>query len=135
MISTSTLTVARVLLAVLFVVAGFGKLPNAQGFIGALDGMGVPFPVLAGWGTIVLELLAPVWLLAGWGARWAALALAAFTVAASFVGHAFWAVDAAQMATERTQFLKNLAIAGGLLAIALHADRGTFRDWRGGRVG
>ncbi len=51
--------------------------------------------------------------------RLGALAVAAALVPTTYVGHAFWAVDDPQVrAQQRTHFFKNLAMFGGLLAIA-----------------
>jgi putative oxidoreductase len=52
--------------------------------------------------------------------RLAALALATSMVPTTLAGHGFWEVeDPAQRARQRTQFLKNTAILGGLLVVAL----------------
>lgn len=54
----------------------------------------------------------------GFAARWAALALAAFTLAASFLFHPFWSVPADQQFMQQLLFMKNLAVTGGLLILA-----------------
>jgi putative oxidoreductase len=77
---------------------------------------------------ILIELIAPLVLIIGWQARWAAVALAIFTAAASVIGHPFWAYAGEAAAMQQTQFLKNLAIIGGLIAIALHDEAGTVRQ-------
>ena len=50
-------------------------------------------------------------------ARWVAAAFAAFTLAATFLFHNYWAMPDAQQLVQKLMFLKNLAIAGGLLLI------------------
>ena len=57
-------------------------------------------------------------LITGLGAKVAAVALAAFTIAAGVIFHDFWAVDAAQYMNQFNHFMKNLAVAGGLLVLA-----------------
>jgi len=52
----------------------------------------------------------------GWKTRWAALALAVFTLAATVFFHAFWAVPPEQQMTQQLMFMKNIGIVGGLLA-------------------
>ena len=53
----------------------------------------------------------------GWQARWAALALAAFTLLASVIFHNYWALPADQQMMQQLMFMKNLSIVGGLLAV------------------
>ena len=63
--------------------------------------------------------------LIGWHARFGALLLAVFTIASTLVFHNFWAVDAAQYRGQLSQFMKNLAILGGLFYI-MAAGAGPF---------
>jgi putative oxidoreductase len=109
--------VARVLLALMFVLAGFGKLTDLQGTAGYIASGGLPAPMLLAAAAGVLELGAGVLLIVGWQARWAALALAAFTLVASVIFHNFWAVPQAQQMTQQLMFMKNLAVIGGLLFV------------------
>jgi putative oxidoreductase len=74
------------------------------------------------WAVIALEIGAGVALLLGWRLVWSAGALAVFCVLTASIFHLNFAVPA-----ERTLFFKDLAIAGGLLAIAAGA-------WNGRRV-
>lgn len=108
----------RLLIAGMFVYAGYGKIGGFEGTAGYIASKGLPLPQLLAAGTVVLELVAGVLLALGWKARWAALALAAFTVLASVIFHAYWAVPADQFRTQQLFFLKNMAIVGGLLVIA-----------------
>lgn len=103
--------VARLLMAALFIAAGLGKLGDVQGFAGYLASGGLP-AVLA-WPAILFEILAGVALLLGWQTRYAALALAMFCVVSAVLYH-FVPGDQGQM----TQFLKNMALAGGYLSLA-----------------
>jgi putative oxidoreductase len=107
----------RILLAAMFVYAGIGKIGGFEGTAGYIASKGLPLPQLAAAGTIVLEIVAGMMLVLGWKARWAALALAAFTVLASVVFHAFWDVPAEQFRTQQLFFLKNMAVTGGLLMV------------------
>jgi putative oxidoreductase len=66
----------------------------------------------------VIELVGGLALLVGFGTRIAALALALFTLVASFYFHAYWAVPAEQQMMQQLMFFKNIAITGGLLAFA-----------------
>lgn len=120
----TTLLAARVLLALIFIVAGFGKLSDVQGFIGYMAYGGVP--ALLAWPTIALEILGGFAILVGFQTRYVAIALAGFSVLSGVLFH-FDPSDQMQF----TSFLKNLAMAGGFLALAAHgAGRFSF-DKRG----
>ena len=110
---------ARLLLAALFVVAGYNKLANLAGTTGYMAKLGLPSPQLMTWAVITVELLGALLLVIGWKTRGVAWALAAFTVATAVIGHAFWNHEGAQYTSHLTQFLKNLAIAGGFMMLAV----------------
>ena len=107
------LLVGRILVAVLFVPAGFGKLMGFSGTV-AYIGSHLPMPQVMAVGAIVVELGVGLAFLVGWKGRSAALILALFTLVAALVFHNFWASPEAQMAAQKLNFLKNMAIAGGL---------------------
>jgi len=109
---------ARVLLALLFVLSGFGKLADLSGTAGYIASGGLPAaPVLA---VIValLEVVGGLALVVGFHARWAALALALFTVSATVLFHNYWSMPVEQQFVQKLMFMKNLAIAGGLFFVA-----------------
>jgi putative oxidoreductase len=108
---------ARVLLAVLFVPAGFGKIVGFAGTVGYIGSVGLPLPAVGAVLAIVAELGGGVALLLGFQTRIAALALAVFTLAAGVFFHAYWSVPADQVMVNQIMFMKNIAIAGGLLAL------------------
>lgn len=126
------LVVARILLALMFVLSGFGKLTGLEGTAGYIASKGLPVPMLLAAAAGVLELVAGVLLIIGWQARWAALALAAFTILASVLFHNYWAMPVEQQRMQQLMFMKNLAVTGGLLfvfafgagALSLDARRG-----------
>ncbi len=109
--------VGRILLALMFVVAGVGKIGGFDGTVGYIASKGLPLPVMLAAGTVALEIVAGVALIVGYKARWAALALAAFTLLATVIFHAYWAMPAEQQMVQRLMFLKNIAVTGGLLAV------------------
>jgi len=108
----------RILIALLFVPAGFGKITGFAGTAGYIASKGVPLPELAAAAAIGVELGLGVLLLIGWQTRWAALGIALFTVVISFIFHNFWAVPAEQVVQQQQSFFKNFAVVGGLLTIA-----------------
>ena len=111
--------VARILLAILFVQGGYGKLFGG-GMAGTLTNMtnhGIPFANILVWGAVAVELGVGLCLMAGLFARWAALILAAYTVALGLIFHAYWQAPAAEARFERIIFFNHISIIGGMLAI------------------
>ena len=104
----------RALLALLFILAGAAKALTPQPFLAHMAEFGVPGVLLPG--VIALELVGGAVLLSGWRAQYAAGALGLFCVLTAGIFHA----DLADK-VERTLFLKDLAIAGGLLFVAATA--------------
>ena len=108
---------ARILLALMFILAGFGKFAGLQGTAGYIASKGLPMPTVLAAATALLEVVGGLALVVGFQARWAALALALFTLLASVLFHNFWAVPAEQVMVQQLMFMKNLAVAGGLLFV------------------
>ena len=110
--------VGRILITLLFIPAGFGKISGFAGTVGYATSVGMPMPTVAVAVGLLIELLGGLALLFGFGTRIAALALAVFTLAASFFFHAYWALPADQQMMQQLLFFKNVAVTGGLLAFA-----------------
>lgn len=113
------MTVAgRILLALMFVLAGFSKLMNIDGTAAYMGSAGLPassaLAVLVG----LIELLGGLAIATGFLARWAALGLAVFTLVASFMFHRYWSLPADQQMMQQLLFMKNMAVAGGMLVLA-----------------
>src|ERR1700704_2913178 len=113
----SAALVGRILLAVIFIISGFGKIGGFEGTVGYIASKGLPMPQVVAALTIVVELGGGILLAIGYKARWAALALAVFTLLAAIIFHNFWAVEAAQKMNQQINFLKNLAMTGGMLMV------------------
>jgi putative oxidoreductase len=105
--------VGRLLIAVIFLISGFGKIADPTGTQGYIAAAGLPLPLVAYGVAVIVEAGGGLLLLLGFQTRIAALALAVFSIAAAFGFHHDFA-DQNQM----IHFLKNLAIAGGLLQVA-----------------
>ena len=108
----------RLLLAVLFLPAGIGKLTGFAGTVGYISSVGLPMPQVAAALALVVEIVGGVALVAGYGTRLAAIVLAAFTLVASLFFHAYWALPADQQMIQQLLFFKNIAVVGGLLTLA-----------------
>ena len=119
--AVNTLTlIGRVLLALLFLDSGYGKIGGFAGTAGYIGSTGLPMPEVMAGAALVVELIGGILLVIGWKARWAALALAVFTLVATFLFHNYWTMPAAQQMMQKLMFLKNLGIIGGLLFVAAY---------------
>jgi putative oxidoreductase len=110
--------VGRILLASLFIPAGWGKIAGFAGTVGYATAAGMPMPQIGVAIGLLIELVGGIMLLVGFKTRWAALALALFTIVAAFFFHGFWSLPEAQQAMQKINFNKNVAITGGLLVLA-----------------
>lgn len=110
--------IGRLLLAPMFLLAGYSKIGGFAGTAKWIGAAGLPMPELLTAGALAVELVAGIMLVIGWKARWAALALAVFTALATYFFHNFWALPEAQKMTQQLFFMKNIAVIGGLLLIA-----------------
>ncbi|MBL8343162.1 MAG: DoxX family protein [Rubrivivax sp.] len=109
--------VARVLLALMFILAGFSKFGALAGTAGYIASKGLPLPSVLAFLTAALEVVAGIALAVGFKARWAALALAVFTLLATLLFHNYWAMPADQQYMQQLMFMKNLSVTGGLLMV------------------
>jgi putative oxidoreductase len=107
----------RILLALIFVISGYGKLVGFDGTVGYIASKGLPLPQLAAAAAIAIELVGGVLLVIGWQARWAATAIFVFLIPTTLIFHPFWAAAAANQQMETIQFMKNLCIMGGMLYV------------------
>ena len=121
---------ARLFMVALFLPAGIGKLTGFAGTVGYISSVGLPLPTLAAATALFVEIVGSLALLAGFGTRIAALVLAAFTLVASFFFHNYWGVPADQAFMQQLLFFKNIAVVGGLLAIAANGAGAWSMDAR-----
>ena len=110
--------IGRVLIALLFVPAGWGKLSGFSGVVGYIASKGVPLPEVCAAIAVAAELGLGLLLLVGFKTRWVALLLAVFVLVITPIFHNYWAVPEAQVMAQKMNFFKNFAICGGLLALA-----------------
>lgn len=113
----------RIMLALIFVLAGISKIQNPVGTVGFMQSVGLPAILL--WPTIALEIIGGICVAIGYKTKYAAVALAIFSVATAVIFHKNFA-DEMQM----IMFLKNIAIAGGLLLLATSGKTGLSIDNR-----
>lgn len=116
---------ARLLIAPLFIVFGFEKIAGYASSVGYMEAYGMPGILLPL--AIVVELGGGLAILLGVYARWAALALAGFCIFTALVFHTGWFGDGGQ--GQFINFMKNLAVAGGLVLLAAHGPgRNAIKD-------
>ena len=107
--------IGHILIAIMYIPAGWSKIGGFAGTSGYIASRGLPLPDVGAAIAIVVELVGGILLLIGWKTRWTALALAAFTLAATVFFHNFWAYPADQQMMQTLLFNKNIAVVGGLL--------------------
>ena len=103
----------RLLLSLIFIISGVGKIMGYAGTQGYMESMGVPefmLPIV-----IVLELLGGIAILVGFKTRLFALLFIGFNVVSALVFHSDFGDQ-----TQMTMFMKNIAIAGGFLMLFAH---------------
>jgi len=111
----TVLVLGRTLLALLFLFSVIGKLTAWGSTVAYASQAGVSPLLLAG--ATALELIGGVSLLIGYKVSWGALILLVFLVPVTVVMHAFWAAPKEMQQIQLAMFLKNVAIAGGLLVL------------------
>jgi putative oxidoreductase len=112
---------ARLLMAQIFIISGWSKLTGysgTQAYFASLGLPGILVPLV-----ILVELGGGLALLLGFKARWVAAILALFSVGSALIAHTNFA-DQMQM----INFMKNLAMTGGLLMFVLHGARAPSID-------
>ena len=108
------LLAARILLSVMFVMAGFQKFGDLAGTAGYIGSVGLPAGALLAPLSGALEVLAGLAVLVGFQTRIAAWLLAAFCAVAAYFFH-YVPADMMQMMI----FSKDISIAGGFLALSV----------------
>ena len=125
--------VGRILLAAIFVSSGFQKIGGFAGTAGYIASKGLPLPEVGAAIAIAVEIVAGIALIVGFKARWAALALAIFTLATALLFHTYWTLPADKQFVDMLMFWKNLAITGGLLIVFAFGAGGWSFDASSGK--
>lgn len=129
MSNNAILLIARVLLSVMFIMAGASKFGTIAGTAGYIGSVGLPAPTLLAWLSGIWEVAAGLAVLVGFQTRIASLALAVFSAMTAVFFHANFA-DQIQM----TIFMKNFALVGGFLALCAAGPGSISVDARRGAV-
>ena len=111
------LAVGRVLLSLIFILSGLGKIPHFHDVAGMMAGKGIPLAGVALAITLLIEIGGGLLLLTGFKAKYAALVIFLWLIPVTLVFHHFWGIPAEQQQDQMVNFLKNVAIMGGLLIV------------------
>src|SRR5262249_19338689 len=109
--------VARVLLVLLFLVFGWGKLSDYVGAVGYMAREGAPMPPVAALVAIVVEVGVSIAIIVGVLTRPLALLLALYTLGTGLIAHHYWTMQGVERLANEINFFKNISIMGGLLLL------------------
>ena len=107
--------IGRILIAAIFLVSGFSKLTAPAATIGYIGSLGLPVPLVGYLGSMILELVGSVLLVIGYRTRLVAVLLAVYSIVTALIFH-----HALGDQNQMFHFLKNVAMAGGLIQVAAY---------------
>jgi putative oxidoreductase len=107
----------RVLLALVFVLGGYGKIWTIDATAAQMASHGIPMPNLLVYGVVALELGGGLALMAGLFTRWLALVFTIYLLLLAVTFHNYWAMAAAEEHAQRIAFMEHLAMMGGMLYV------------------
>ena len=116
----TVMLVGRALLALIFILSGWGKITGFDGTVGYIASKGMHFPPLMAAGAIAVEFLGGLALLAGFKARWAAFAIFLFLIPTTLIFHNPSGLSGQEAQAQMTNLMKNIAIMGGMLMVFAH---------------
>ncbi|MEO8102699.1 MAG: DoxX family protein [Betaproteobacteria bacterium] len=110
-------TAGRAMLALIFIISGWGKITGFAGTAGYIASKGLPLPEVMTAGAIAVEFLGGMALLAGFKARWAALAIFVFIIPTTLFFHNPAGLSGPEAQGQMIHLMKNVAIMGGMLMV------------------
>jgi len=122
-----TLLLGRFFLGLIFLLAGIGKFMDYDGTAKYMEAMGMTMVPFFLYGAAIIECLGGLSLILGFKTRIGAALLLLFLIPTTLIFHSFWNFDGVERAMQMINFLKNLAIFGGLLyVLCIGAGRYSF---------
>jgi putative oxidoreductase len=109
--------VGRILISMVFLLSGLGKIGGFAGTAGWMTSKGVPMAEVLLVITMVIEIGASAMIIGGFKARFGAAALFLWMIPVTFVFHNFWSMPAAEQQIQMIMFMKNLGLMGAMLYI------------------
>ena len=119
--------IARILISIIFILAGFSKFGNIGGTAGYIASIGLPASTALAWLAAIFEAVAGLMILVGFQTRLTSWALAAFCIFTGVVFHNNFGDQ-----TQMILFMKNIAIAGGFILLAVTGAGALSVDGRRG---
>ncbi len=114
----SWMLIGRVLIAAIFLLSGFAKLTDPSGTVGYMEAQGIPSAHILATVAGLAEVAGGLAILFGFLTRIGAVGLILFMIPTTVIFHDFWAMEGAEAKTQMVNFVKNLAIIGGLALLA-----------------
>jgi putative oxidoreductase len=115
-----TALAGRILMSAIFLLSGFAKITDPAGAMGYMGQVGIPHADVLVYVAGAAEILGGLSILFGFLTRIGAIGLTVFLIITTAYFHAFWNLDGAEAKTQMVNFMKNVAIMGGLLALVAH---------------
>ncbi len=115
----------RIFISLIFLISGIGKIVHWDNYLNILSTKMIPADALLLFIAIIVEIAGGLLILIGYKARYAAMILFLYLLPVSLLTHNFWAFTGAQFTIQLINFLKNMAIMGGMLYLA-HYGAGPF---------
>lgn len=109
--------IGRILLSLIFIIAGFHKIMDYSGTLAMMTQAGLPSPKTLLILAIIFELGGGLLVFFGWFTRFGAFLLFVFVIAVTISFHTFWTYEAQEAANQMQHFMKNLSILGALLYV------------------
>ena len=108
--------IGRIFISLIFLLSGFSKINNYEGTVGWMESLGVPGIFLIP--AIVLEIIAPIFIIIGYKVKISATLLSLFCIATAFIFHNDFSNQ-----MEFISFMKNIGLAGGFLFLAVNGTK------------
>ena len=108
--------IGRVFISLIFLLSGFSKISNYEGTADWMESLGVPGIFLMP--AIVLEIIAPIFIIIGYKVKISATLLSLFCIATAFIFHNDFSNQ-----MEFISFMKNIGLAGGFLFLAVNGAK------------
>jgi len=118
-LNDEVILVARLLLAMLFLIFGWRKLTDFSGTVSQMAQLGVPIPVVAAGVATFMELPVAFAVAVGGFTRPSALLMFFYTLGTALIGHRYWTITGADYVDSMDSFYKNLSIMGGFLLLCV----------------
>jgi putative oxidoreductase len=116
-IRDEAILIARILLAVLFLVFGWNKITDYSGAVAYMTQSGAPLPPVAALAAVVIEFFGAIALILGVWTRPLAMLFAFYTLATGLIGHRYWTMTGYAHFMNMTNFYKNVSLMGGFFLL------------------